>query len=57
MNYTFAALKIHISPQCKEYLDKLGGYTTIDRGLVKMKVGSSIQLHRELLITDEYLFN
>ncbi|XP_055933172.1 receptor-type guanylate cyclase Gyc76C-like isoform X2 [Argiope bruennichi] len=31
------ALKIHISPQCKEYLDKLGGYYTADRGLVKMK--------------------
>lgn len=34
----FTALKIHISPQCKEYLDKLGGYVTSDRGLVKMKV-------------------
>lgn len=30
-------LKIHISPQCKEYLDKLGGYITTERGLVKMK--------------------
>ncbi|GFX43736.1 hypothetical protein TNCV_4110161 [Trichonephila clavipes] len=30
-------LKIHISPQCKEYLDKLGGYYTTDRGLIKMK--------------------
>ncbi|XP_042904923.1 receptor-type guanylate cyclase Gyc76C [Parasteatoda tepidariorum] len=31
------ALKIHISPQCKEYLDKLGGYQTTERGLVNMK--------------------
>lgn len=31
------ALKIHISPQCKEALDKLGGYITDDRGLVNMK--------------------
>ncbi|XP_035217016.1 uncharacterized protein LOC118190426 [Stegodyphus dumicola] len=31
------ALKIHISPQCKASLDKLGGYYTSERGLVKMK--------------------
>lgn len=31
------ALKIHISPQCKDALDKLGGYITEDRGLVNMK--------------------
>lgn len=30
-------LKIHISPQCKEKLDKLGGYTTKERGIVHMK--------------------
>lgn len=30
-------LKIHISPQCKEALDKLGGYTIEERGLVSMK--------------------
>lgn len=31
------ALKIHISPQCKAALDKLGGYITEERGLVQMK--------------------
>ena len=31
------ALKIHISPQCKAALDKLGGYITEERGLVYMK--------------------
>ncbi|RZC33646.1 guanylate cyclase 32E [Asbolus verrucosus] len=30
-------LKIHISLQCKEALDKLGGYIIEDRGLVNMK--------------------
>lgn len=30
-------LKIHISPQCKEKLDKLGGYITEKRGIVSMK--------------------
>lgn len=31
------ALKIHISSKCKEALDKLEGYVTEKRGLVKMK--------------------
>lgn len=30
-------LKIHISPQCKEKLDRLGGYLTEERGAVSMK--------------------
>lgn len=30
-------LKIHISPQCKEKLDQLGGYLTEERGAVAMK--------------------
>ncbi|XP_055590315.1 receptor-type guanylate cyclase Gyc76C-like [Uranotaenia lowii] len=30
-------LKIHISPQCKEALDSLGGYVTIERGMIAMK--------------------
>lgn len=30
-------LKIHISPWCKEYLEKLGGYLIESRGLVTMK--------------------
>ena len=31
------ALKIHISPQTKEMLDKLGGYITEKRGIIQMK--------------------
>ncbi|XP_023247521.1 receptor-type guanylate cyclase Gyc76C-like isoform X2 [Copidosoma floridanum] len=30
-------LKIHISAQCKDALDKIGGYIVEERGLVKMK--------------------
>ncbi|CAG9834118.1 unnamed protein product [Diabrotica balteata] len=30
-------LKIHISPQCKEALDKLGGYIVEERGIVNLK--------------------
>lgn len=30
-------LKIHISPQCKDLLDKLGGYITEKRGVIAMK--------------------
>ena len=32
-----AALKIHVSAQCKALLDTLGGYTLTERGLVSMK--------------------
>ncbi|XP_071484479.1 speract receptor-like [Diadema antillarum] len=31
------ALKIHVSPWCKEVLDKIGGYILEERGLVAMK--------------------
>ncbi|XP_067013444.2 receptor-type guanylate cyclase Gyc76C [Anabrus simplex] len=31
------ALKIHISPQCREALERLGGYIVEERGLVYMK--------------------
>jgi guanylate cyclase len=31
------ALKIHISPQCNELLNKLGGYITEKRGVIPMK--------------------
>jgi len=34
----FAALKIHVSQQCKRLLDKLGGYETTKRGFVNVKV-------------------
>lgn len=30
-------LKIHISPQCRDALEKLGGYVVEERGLVVMK--------------------
>ena len=34
------ALKVHCSKQCKEILDRLGGYHLQERGLVEMKVHS-----------------
>ena len=38
------ALKIHVSPQCKQLLDKLGTYQTEKRGFVNVKVSDiSIQ--------------
>ncbi|EDO27923.1 predicted protein, partial [Nematostella vectensis] len=33
------ALRIHVSPECKEVLDRLGGYHLDERGPVTMKVG------------------
>lgn len=30
-------LKIHISPQCKQVLDELGGYITEKRGIINLK--------------------
>ncbi|KAH9519713.1 Receptor-type guanylate cyclase Gyc76C [Bulinus truncatus] len=37
MESTGEALKIHCSADCKKILDKLGGYTTEERGLTEMK--------------------
>ena len=37
MESTGEPLKIHISEQCKNVLDKLGGYVIEERGLVNMK--------------------
>lgn len=37
------ALRIHISLQCKEALDKLGGYIVEDRGLVSLKGKGSVR--------------
>lgn len=31
------ALKIHISAQCKDHLDRVGGYVIVERGYVKLK--------------------
>lgn len=39
------ALKIHISPQCKDALDKLGGYITEKRGLVAMKGKGEVETY------------
>lgn len=36
------ALRIHVSPECKEVLDKLGGYVLQERGFVEMKGKGSI---------------
>ncbi|XP_034948736.1 receptor-type guanylate cyclase Gyc76C-like isoform X2 [Chelonus insularis] len=37
MESTGEPLRIHISAQCKEALDKIGGYVTEERGMVHMK--------------------
>ncbi|XP_038056038.1 speract receptor-like, partial [Patiria miniata] len=31
------ALKIHVSPECRQVLEELGGYNLVERGLVAMK--------------------
>jgi len=31
------ALRVHVSPECKEVLDQLGGYNLVERGPVTMK--------------------
>ena len=36
------ALRIHVSPQCKSYLDELGGYHLKERGPVEMKVSEAL---------------
>lgn len=33
-----AALKIHISGECKKYLDDLGGWAIERRGVIEIKV-------------------
>lgn len=38
-------LKIHISPQCKDLLDKLGGYITEKRGVIAMKGKGDVITH------------
>lgn len=39
------ALRIHISSQCKEALDRLGGYVTEDRGRIQMKGKGEVQTY------------
>lgn len=37
---SISAMRIHCSRQCKELLDKLGGFDIEERGLVELKVSS-----------------
>ncbi|XP_076326549.1 receptor-type guanylate cyclase Gyc76C-like isoform X3 [Tachypleus tridentatus] len=39
------ALKIHVSPQCKDFLDRLGGYIAEERGYVAMKGKGEIKTY------------
>lgn len=54
-------LKIHISPQCKEKLDRLGGYLTEERGVVSMKGKGEVITYwltgTETLDPSHYLFS
>lgn len=36
--YLKTALKIHVSENCREILDKIGGYILSERGIVQVKV-------------------
>ena len=40
----FSALRIHVSPECKEVLDRLGGYVLQERGFVEMKVSERLSI-------------
>ncbi|EFA10586.2 receptor-type guanylate cyclase Gyc76C isoform X1 [Tribolium castaneum] len=46
-------LKIHISHQCKEVLDKLGGYIIEERGLVNMKGKGEVRTFWLIGATDQ----
>jgi len=37
-----AALKIHISGECKKYLDDLGGWVIERRGIIDIKVNANV---------------
>jgi len=39
------ALRVHVSPECKSLLDKLGGYKLIDRGPTNMKGKGTINTY------------
>lgn len=45
MESTGEALKIHISPQCKTALDKVGGYLVQPRGLIPIKGKGDVQTY------------
>ena len=40
----FSALRVHVSPECKEVLDRLGGYVLQERGFVEMKVSERLSI-------------
>ncbi|XP_038056003.1 uncharacterized protein LOC119727994 [Patiria miniata] len=44
-----SALKIHVSPECRQVLEELGGYNLVERGLIAMKVWQLFSLHRSFL--------
>lgn len=46
-------LKIHISLQCKEALDKLGGYVIEERGIVHMKGKGNVRTYWLLSATEK----
>ena len=39
------ALRVHVSPECKQLLDELGGYLLQDRGSVSMKGKGTINTY------------
>lgn len=53
MESTGEALKIHVSPQCKDALDRLGGYVTEKRGLIQLKGKGDVVTHWLVGATDK----
>uniref|UniRef100_A0A182MXC5 Guanylate cyclase n=1 Tax=Anopheles dirus TaxID=7168 RepID=A0A182MXC5_9DIPT len=47
------ALKIHISQQCKDALDTLGGYVIVERGLIAMKGKGEVMTYWLEAATDQ----
>lgn len=45
MESTGEPLRIHISKQCKEALDKIGGYKIEERGFVEMKGKGTVKTY------------
>jgi len=45
MESTGEPLRIHISAQCKEALDKIGGYKIEERGFVKLKGKGTVKTY------------
>ena len=51
--FNLSALCIHVSPECREVLEQLGGYILEERGFVEMKVGN---LSNFAFLSDNLLF-